>query len=86
MPAAVHVEEGSREASLRKCQQLSATGTIFRPNTSTIFTELHVLLIIVVVAEETEDRLMLKTKGTQNIIKVINMIAWFQLVSPLVYI
>jgi hypothetical protein len=71
IPAAVHVEEGSREASLRKCQQLSVPGTIFLPNTSRIFTELHVLLIIVIVAEENEYRWRLKTKATQTIIKVI---------------
>jgi hypothetical protein len=86
MPTAVHVEEGSREASLRKCQQLSAPGTIFIPNTSRIFTKLHVLFIIVIVAEKTKDRWILKTKATQNIIKVIKMIAWFRLASPLVCI
>jgi hypothetical protein len=75
IPAAVHVEEGSREASLRKCQQISAPVTIFLPNTSRIFTELYLLLIIVIVAEETEDRWVLKTKATQTIIKVIKMIA-----------
>jgi hypothetical protein len=71
----VHVEEGSREASLRKCQQISSPVTIFLPNTSRIFTELYLLLIIVIVAEETEDRWVLKTKATQTIIKVIKMIA-----------
>jgi hypothetical protein len=59
--AAVHVEEVSREASFRKCQQHSAPGTIFLPVTSRSVAQLHVLLIIVDVTQETEQRWILKT-------------------------
>jgi hypothetical protein len=65
MAAAVHVEEGSREASPGSANAFSSSNHLLQIISRT-FTKLHMVFKIDVVVEEPEHRWMLKTKATKK--------------------